>query len=317
MRALVTGAAGFIGSHLAEALCRRGVEVAGVDNFSFGSRENLAWKRSGDAFELHEGDICDGALMRELAQGCDWVFHHAAMASVPQSVMEPEKSNRENLDAVLGLLCASREAGVKRFVFASSCSIYGTSTRPLVEADPPNPASPYALQKYAAEQYVRLFHALHGMEGVALRYFNVYGPRQSGASPYSGVLARFCETVLAGGQPEVFGDGQQSRDFVNVRDVVRANLLAAERPDAGGKVFNIGSGRSPSLLEVIAVLGRLAGRELTPRFAPERPGDVRFSAGDISEARRGLGFEPQVSLEEGLRETLEFFRQRAAAKTGA
>jgi nucleoside-diphosphate-sugar epimerase len=308
VRALVTGGAGFIGSHLANALHRRGLEVVVLDNMSTGAAENLAWAHG--EVEFVQGDICDRALIRKLVRRSDWIFHLAAYASVPYSVEHPERTNRENLDAVLGLLCESRDAGVKRIVFSSSCSVYGDLPRPAQESDPVNPMSPYALQKYAAERYVQMFHALYKTPGVALRYFNVFGPRQSFHSPYSGVIARFCDALLNGKRPLIFGTGEQSRDFVSVNDVVCANLLAAERTEALGGVFNIGTGTGTSVLQLLQVLNTVNGTDIAPDFTKARPGEVMFSQANISAAKRVLGFEPQTSLQEGLKETLEFYRNQ-------
>jgi nucleoside-diphosphate-sugar epimerase len=311
MKALVTGGAGFIGSHLIEALIRRGARVTVLDNLSLGSRENLAWAGAGDALEFVEGDAGEGTLLAKLLPGTDWVFHHAALPSVPRSVAEPLESNAQNLDATLRLLVAARDARVKRFVFASSSSIYGDSDAPAKhESLPPQPLSPYALQKFAAERYGQLFHQLHGLPTVSLRYFNVFGPRQSFDSPYSGVIAKFCTAFLRGEAPVIFGDGSQSRDFTFIDNVIAANLLAAEAPAdrVAGRVFNIACGESVDLLRLVADLNSLTGQNLSPRFEPARAGDVRHSRADIGAARAALGFEPKVSWTEGLRRTLEWYR---------
>jgi UDP-glucose 4-epimerase len=312
MKVLVTGGAGFIGSHIAEALCRRGANVVVLDNLSGGSLDNLAWRRNGDALEFIRGDIRDRELVRKVIAGCDWVFHQAAIASVPYSVREPEETNAVNLDATLGLLTESERAGVKKFVFASSCSVLGDLARPAREDDAIQPLSPYALQKYGAERYARLFSGLRGLPAVALRYFNVFGPRQSANSPYSGVIARFCAAALSGQRPVIYGDGMQTRDFVFVEDVVRANLLAAERNEAAGEVFHVGSGRSTSLLDLVRALNAVTGQNLIPDFQPARAGDIRFSRADITKAQNLLGYAPEVSLEEGLRRTVQFYRSIAS-----
>ena len=312
MKALVTGGAGFIGSHLAEALCRRGAEVVVLDDLSLGNARNLDWKKSGDALEFVEGDAVDGQLVRRLMAGCDWVFHEAAMPSVPRSVAEPLKSNMQNLDAALQMLLLAREAGVKRFLFASSSSIYGdTEVAAKHEQLPPNPLSPYALQKYAAEKYGQLFHRLYDLPTVSLRYFNVFGPRQAFNSPYSGVIAKFCTGMLAGKAPLIYGDGQQSRDFTYIENVVRANLLAVEAPaeKVAGRVFNIAGGQSISLLQLVAELNRLTGQSLKPVFEPPRAGDVKSSLADVTAAREALGYQSTVSWEDGLQRTLEFYRK--------
>jgi nucleoside-diphosphate-sugar epimerase len=316
MKALVTGGAGFIGSHIAQALCERGVHVVALDNLSLGHARNLAWKRSTDRLEFVQGDIADDRLARALVRDCAWIFHHAALPSVPLSIEKPLESNRENLDATLQLLIAARDAGVRRFLFASSSAVYGDGQAAVKrESDPPNPLSPYALQKYAAESYARMFYRLYGLETVVFRYFNVFGPRQSFDSPYSGVIARFCTDLLAGQAPTIFGDGLQSRDFVSIRNVVRANLLATERDAAevAGQVFNIAGGHSVNLLELLDELNKQTGKSMEPRFAPARVGDVRTSRADISAARAKLGYEPKVTWRQGLAETLEFYRSEASA----
>lgn len=311
MKALVTGGAGFIGSHIAEGLCRRGARVVVLDNLCLGDTKNLAWKRGGDELEFVEGDVTDAKLVKDLAQGCDWVFHEAALPSVPMSVEKPIETNQQNLDATLQLLVAARDAKVKRFMFASSSAIYGDSDAPVKrETDMPLPLSPYALQKYGSEKYGQMFYNLYGLETVSLRYFNVFGPRQSFNSPYSGVIAKFCTLMLEGKPPTVLGDGKQSRDFVSIRNVVEANLLGAEAPAnmVAGRVFNIGTGSSINLLDLVDELNRQTGQSLTPTFGPARAGDVRDSRANISSARAGLGYEPKVTWQQGLEETLQFYR---------
>lgn len=311
MKALITGGAGFIGSHLAEALCRRGGRVVVLDNLSLGRTANLAWRRGGDELELIEGDIRDEKLLAKIMPGCDWVFHEGALASVPRSVSQPLATNAHNLDGTLKVLLAARDARIRRFLFASSSSIYGNTEAPVKhEGLPPNPLSPYALQKYAGEKYGQLFHRLYGLETVALRYFNVFGPRQAFDSPYSGVIAKFCTGLLRGEAPVIYGDGQQSRDFTYVENAVAANLLAAEAPAerVAGQVFNVAAGQSISLLQLVAELNRLTGRQLAPRFEPPRVGDVHSSLADISAAQRDLGYEVKVSWADGLARTLDFYR---------
>lgn len=314
MKALVTGGAGFIGSHLAEALCRRGVKTVVLDDLSTGSLANLAWRGPGDEIEFLHGSLTDAAVVRRAVTGCDRVFHHAALVSVPQSIAQPVESHRRNVLGTLELLTAARDAGVRRFVFASSSAVYGDSEAPrIIESQPARPISPYGLQKLTGEQYARLFHALYGLETVSLRYFNVFGPRQSADSPYSGVIARFCQALLTGETPVIFGDGRQSRDFVFVANVVAANLAAAEAPAerAAGRVFNIGTGESHTLLDLVTVLQRLSGRRLEPRFEPARPGDIRHSCPDIGAARAALNYRVEVTWEEGLARTLDFYRTPA------
>jgi UDP-glucose 4-epimerase len=315
MKALVTGGAGFIGSHLAEALCRRGAQVVVLDNLSLGTLANLDWRRAGDALEFVAGDFNDEAVLRKLLPGCTWVFHHGALPSVPLSVAKPLESNRQNLEGTLKLLVAVRDAKVKRFMFASSSAIYGDSeVAKKHESLAPNPLSLYALQKYASEKYGQLFHQLYGLETVGLRYFNVFGPRQAFDSPYSGVIAKFCTAMLAGETPTIFGDGRQARDFTYVENAVAANLLAAEAPaeKAAGQVFNVAGGQSISLLQLVAELNQLTGRQLQPVFEPARAGDVRTSLADISAAQRELNYKVKVDWQEGLRRTLDFYRQSGA-----
>jgi nucleoside-diphosphate-sugar epimerase len=312
MKALVTGGAGFIGSHIAEALCRKGAKVVVLDNLSLGSRENLSWKKQGDDLDFVQGELSDNKLIQDLLRGCDCVFHEAALPSVPLSVSKPIETNRENLTAGLELMVATRDAGVKRFIFASSSAIYGDSEiSPKSEILPPDPLSPYALQKYALERYGRLFHQLYGMETVSLRYFNIFGPRQSFDSPYSGVIAKFCTTILEKKPPVIFGDGLQSRDFTYIENVVNANLLAAEQgaDHVAGKVFNIGGGQSITLLQLIEELNQLTHQNLAPEFCPSRSGDVRFSKADINAAFRDLGYRVTVPWQEGLKRTLDFYRK--------
>jgi len=315
MKALITGGAGFIGSHIAEALCRRGAKVLVLDNLSLGSLANLDWKQPGDELDFVEGDIRDETLLGKLMAGIDWVFHEGAMPSVPRSIALPVESNDHTLNGTLKVLVAARDAKVKRLVFASSSSIYGDSDAPSKhESMPPNPLSPYALQKYGGEKYCQLFHRLYGLEAVALRYFNVFGPRQAFDSPYSGVIAKFCTCMLKGERPQVNGDGLQARDFTFVQNAVSANLLAAQASagNAAGRVFNTAAGDSISLLDLIAELNRLTNQSLEPVFNPPRVGDVRNSRADISAALESLGYEVQVSWKEGLSQTLEFYRQVAA-----
>lgn len=311
MRVLVTGGAGFIGSHIAQALCLQGAEVRVLDNLSEGRLENLAWRSGSDKLTFEQGDIGDRGLVTRLVEGCDWVFHEAAVASVPRSVAEPLSTNRDNLESTLGLLVAARDAGVKRFVFASSSAIYGNSPEDRKhEGLIPDPLSPYALQKYAGEKYGQQFFQLYGLPTVSLRYFNVFGPRQSSNSAYSGVIAKFCSMMLKGETPVIFGDGLQSRDFVYIENVVKANLLAATRPveEVAGGVFNVACGQSINLLQLVGSINRITGQSIAPRFEPGRSGDVRSSQADISAARNRLAYVPEVSWETGLSRTLDFYR---------
>jgi UDP-glucose 4-epimerase len=285
-----------------------------LDNLSSGKLENLSWRKTGDDLEFIKGDVANELLLRGLLPGCDVVMHQAAVPSVPTSIAQPLETNTQNLDATLRLLVAARDARVKGFLLASSSAIYGDGeTVPKHEALPPNPLSPYALQKFAAEKYAQLFHQLYGLETVSFRYFNIFGPRQSFDSPYSGVIARFCTAMLRGQPPTIFGDGKQARDFTYIDNVVAATLLALETgaEKVAGKVLNVACGQSISLLELAAELNRLTGQNLKPVFEPARAGDVRISCADISAAQRELGYAVKVPWQEGLRRTLEFYRAEA------
>ncbi|MGV3757133.1 MAG: SDR family oxidoreductase [Verrucomicrobiota bacterium] len=312
MKALVTGGAGFIGSHIAQNLCQRGAKVIVLDNLSLGQKHNLDWANGTKAdLEFVEGDVTDEALVKKLVAGCDWVFHEGALPSVPRSVQQPLESNFFNVDGTLRMLVAARDAGVKRFLFASSSSIYGDVDAPMkYEGLPPNPLSPYALQKYASEKYCQLFQRLYGLPTVALRYFNVYGPRQAFDSPYSGVIAKFCTAMLKGETPVIFGDGLQSRDFTYIDNVVQANLMAAEAPaeKVAGGVFNAATGHSVNLLDLVQDLNDLTGQSIKPRFEPGRAGDVRSSLADNSAAEKAFGYKATITWKEGLAKTLEFYR---------
>jgi nucleoside-diphosphate-sugar epimerase len=302
--ALVTGGAGFIGSHLVDGLLAEGWRVRLLDDFSSGREANLA-HLCGSA-ELVRGDLRDRALLARALRGVEVVFHQAAVPSVPRSVAEPERTNDVNVTGTLGVLEASRAAGVRRVVFASSSSTYGdTPVLPKVETLPPCPLSPYALQKYAGERYCQLYHRLYGLETVALRYFNVYGPRQDPGSEYAAVIPRFAAALLSGEAPVVFGDGEQTRDFTFVADAVAANLLAADAPRAAGEVVNVAGGRRVSLLELLGEIRELTGASSLPRHEPPRPGDVRDSVADLGRARQLLGYAPRVELRAGLARTIE------------
>jgi nucleoside-diphosphate-sugar epimerase len=302
--ALVTGGAGFIGSHLVDRLLAAGWRVRVLDDFSTGREANLA-HLNGHA-EVIRGDLRDRALVEKVVGGVEVVFHQAAVPSVPRSVAEPERTNDVNVTGTLGLLEAARRAGVRRVVFASSSSAYGdTPVLPKVETMPPCPLSPYALQKYAGERYCQLFHRLYGLETVALRYFNVYGPRQNPRSEYAAVIPRFATACLRGQAPTVFGDGEQTRDFTFVADAVAANLLAADAERAPGEVCNVAGGRRVSLNELLRELRALTGATGEARYQPARPGDVRDSLADLSRARELLGYRPEVDLPSGLRRTIE------------
>ena len=301
---LVTGGAGFIGSHLVQELIRRGHTVRVADDFSSGLRENVP-----AGVELVEGDMADPALARKAVAGCSIVLHQAARPSVPRSVQDPVGSNRANVTATVELLAAARDAGVERLVFAGSSSVYGNAAAlPKREDMPAEPLSPYALQKLVSEEYCRLFTRLYGFQTVTTRYFNVFGPRQQPGSPYSGVISLFIEALVLGRPPLVLGDGHQTRDFTYVGDVVSGVLAAAEAPNVAGEVINVAAGGRISLLDLIGTLNRILGSRIDPTFGALREGDVRDSQADISKATRLLGFAPSVSLEEGLRRTVAWYQ---------
>jgi UDP-glucose 4-epimerase len=296
---LVTGGAGFIGSHLVEALIKRGGRVRVLDDFSTGRRENL--RTVAGEIELVEGNVADFHIASHAVAGCDYVFHLAAISSVQASLEDPQGTHRVNAGGTWNALNAAREAGVQRVVFASSAAVYGDHTAlPLREQLAPHPLSPYAADKVAGEMYCRAFHASYGLPTVALRFFNVYGPRQDPGSPYSGVISIFAARMARGERPTIFGDGKQTRDFVYVADVVRAMLLACEREEAVGEVFNVAGGRQTSVRRLAEELNRALDTKLKPDFGPAREGEVRFSQGDASRARQMLGWEARVSLREGL-----------------
>jgi nucleoside-diphosphate-sugar epimerase len=308
---LVTGGAGFIGSHLAEALLERGAHVRVLDNLSSGRREHLDILERAGA-EIIIGDVRRPDDLRRAVRDVEVVFHYAAIASVQCSIVDPVTTLETNLTGTQNVLLAAREAGGRRVVYASSSAVYGDSpVLPKREDMAPQPLSPYALHKFASEGLCGLFTRLYGLETVALRYFNVFGPRQDPASDYAAVIPRFVHAAVTGLRPTVYGDGTQTRDFVYIDDVVQANLLAAEAPEATGKVVNIGRGERTSLLELLAMLGTLLGATLIPQFAAARPGDIHESVADITLARRVLGFEPRTGFGEGLARTAAYFRPTA------
>jgi UDP-glucose 4-epimerase len=308
MRAfLVTGGAGFIGSHIVEALLARGDRVRVLDNLSTGRLSNLQGFQ--DRVEFLRGDILDTAAVARAVQGVDCIFHEAALASVPLSVERPLEVHAAGATGTLTILDAARRAGVRRVVYAASSAAYGN--RPgdrKRESDPVQPLSPYAAGKLAGEFYCQAFTATYGLETVALRYFNIYGPRQDPESPYSAVIPLFIAAMLAGRQPVVYGDGRQSRDFNYVANAVNANLLAADAPGVAGRVLNVASGKSVDLLTLIDLLNRLLGTRLAPRHEPPRPGDVRHSLADITLARTLLGYEPAVDFQQGLQQSIDYYR---------
>ena len=310
---LVTGGAGFIGSNLVRALVARGEGVRVLDDFSSGLRENLEEIRRD--IELVEGDVRDPEACRRACKGAEVIFHEAAIASVPRSLEDPRTSFAVNALGTFNLLAAARNAGARRFVYAASAAAYGTSeTVPKVETMPPEPASPYAADKVAGELYLAMFWRAFGLETISLRYFNVFGPRQDPSNQYAGVIAAFASTMLRGRPPVIFGDGRQSRDFVFIGDVVKANLLAADAPAVHGEVVNIGTGRATDLKTMAAAFNRVLGTDFEPIYDAPRPGDVKRSLADVAAARRLLGYKPEVSFEEGLRQTIDWYRW--ALKTG-
>lgn len=304
---LVTGGAGFIGSNLVHALLARGERVRVLDDFSTGRQVNL--KDAFSQIELVEGDLADPDVCHHAVQGADYVLHQGAVPSVSRSVQDPLRSHHANATATLNMLVAARDAGVKRFVYASSSSVYGDSpTLPKQEDMTPRPKSPYAVAKLAAESYCRIFYDLYGLETVSLRYFNVFGPRQDPTSAYSAVIPLFIKAMLAGESPTVHGDGTQSRDFTFIANNVQANLLATQAPDVGGQVFNIACGQRYSLLDLIERLNQALGTSIEPTFGPQRAGDVKHSLADIARAQDLLGYNVDVDFEEGLARTIDWYR---------
>jgi UDP-glucose 4-epimerase len=313
---LITGIAGFIGSSIARAILAQGDEVRGIDNLSTGKRENIAEISS--QIDFREADLVDLDAVHNACRGVDYVFHEAAIPSVPKSVLDPLGSNRANVDCTVNVLVAARDAKVKRVVYAASSSAYGdTPTLPKHEGMPPNPISPYAVAKLASEYYMTSFYRCYGLETVSLRYFNIFGPRQDPGSPYSGVLAKFITQMLAGEQPTIFGDGAQSRDFTYIDNTVSANLLAAKAPaaEAAGKVFNVATGERYDLNQTFQLLKKIIGFKGEVNYGPDRAGDVKHSLADLSRTEKHLGYKPLVTFEEGLRRTVEWYRgEQKAAK---
>ena len=305
---VVTGGAGFIGSHIVEELLRRNETVKVIDNFSTGKRENV--KPFEGAAEIIDADISQAKNLAQLLKGADYVVHQAAIPSVPKSIIDPVKSHEANVNGTLQLLVACREAGVKRVVYASSSSLYGDSpTLPKHEGMMPNPLSPYGAQKLFGETYCQVFTKSYGLETVSLRYFNVFGPRQDATSQYSGVLALFIPAVLEGRRPTIYGDGEQSRDFTYVKNVVEANLLACKAPGVAGQFFNIACGDRITVNSMLQDINKITGKDISPVYADARAGDIKHSQADITRAKERLSYEPRVSFEEGLRHTIEWYRE--------
>jgi len=309
-RVLVTGGAGFIGSNLTEVLLHKGHFVRVLDDFSTGKRENLIFDQEYPPLEIIEGDIRDLRTCQKTMKGIDYVFHQAALPSVQRSIEDPESSNAVNVGGTLNILLAAREERVKRVTYASSSSIYGdTPTLPKHEEMPSDPLSPYALQKYIGEQYCRLFCKLYGLDTISLRYFNIFGPKQDPNSIYSAVIPRFIDALLRGRPPIIFGDGEQSRDFTYIENVVQANLLAMSAEHLHGEAVNIACGKRTSLNQLLSVMKGILGSKLSPIYQEPRQGDVRHSLAEINKAKQILNYEPKVGIEVGLGKTVEFFRK--------
>jgi UDP-glucose 4-epimerase len=309
MRVVVTGGAGFIGSHIVEELLRRGASVVALDDFSSGKEDNLSAVRG--PLEIAHASICDLERVQLAFRGADIVIHLAARTSVPRSVADPLETNRVNIDGTLNVLVAARDAKVSRVVFAASSSAYGeTPTLPKVESMAAQPISPYGVTKFVGEIYAQVFGRCYGLENVSLRYFNVFGPRQDPGSPYSGVLSKFITALLDGNAPTVFGDGEQSRDFTYVANVVDATLRAADTPAISGLVFNVGTGSRFTLKQTLDMLAKISGRPARAKYDPPRQGDILHSQADITLARQKLGYVPSVDFEEGLRRTWVWYASR-------
>ena len=308
---LVTGGAGFIGSHIVDRLLDEGFKVRVLDNLSTGDKKNLAQHQNKKSFQFIEGDIRNFDLVKKTVKGVDAVIHEAALVSVTRSVENPLLSNEINVTGTVNLLKACVDAHIKRFIYASSCAVYGdTETLPNHENLAPKPLSPYAVDKLAAENYAKVFHDVYGLETVSLRYFNVYGPRQK-HGPYSGVISIFINRLLENKPPIICGDGEQTRDFINVKDVVEANMLALSKRKAVGEVFNISTGEATTINKLTETIQKIMDKtSLKPVHAEPRPGDIKHSYGDISKARRNLEYEPKVQLEKGLSELVKWYSKQ-------
>jgi nucleoside-diphosphate-sugar epimerase len=311
---LVTGGAGFIGSNLADELIRRGGTVRIIDNLVTGSRHNL--EEIGGSFDFIEADLNDTALVEKALDGVEVVFHQAALPSVPRSVADPAETHNACVNATFNILQMSRAAGIRKFVYAASSSAYGDQpVLPKTETMRPDPLSPYAAAKLAGEHYCRVFHTVYGMDTVALRYFNVFGPRQDPSSQYSGVISRFIDAFMKGGTPVIYGDGEQSRDFTFIANVVDANIKASLSTRAAGEVMNVANGERVTLNQLVDVMGRVTGKmDVAADYQPERQGDVKHSQADNRKAVELIGYEKLVGLEEGLRRTIEWWKSSRFAK---
>ena len=310
---LVTGGAGFIGSHLTTELAERGHSVRVLDDFSTGRRDNLAHLE--DRFDLIEGDIRDPAKCREACAGIEFIFHQAAIPSVPKSVDDPQASHDANINGTFNILCAAVEGKVRRFIYAASSSAYGdTAESPKHERIRPEPLSPYAVQKLTGEQYARAFFQCFGLETISMRYFNVFGARQAPGSEYAAAIPAFVSAILRGEPPIVYGDGEQTRDFTYIDNVVHANILAMEADRTCAEVVNVACGRAISVNQVITAINRLLGTQVAPRHAPPRRGDVLHSCADVSLAKELLGYRPLVSFEDGLSLAIDYYRELVNAK---
>jgi UDP-glucose 4-epimerase len=308
---LVTGGAGFIGSNLTEALLREGHSVRVLDDFSTGKEENLVFDKTYPSLEIVKGDIRDLNTCQKAVQGVEYLFHQGALPSVQRSVEDPETSNAVNVGGTLNILLAARDNGVKRVMYAASSSVYGdTPTLPKHEEMPPNPLSPYALQKYIGEQYCRLFYQLYGLETISLRYFNIFGPKQDPNSLYSAVIPKFIDALLQGRPPIIFGDGEQSRDFTYIENVVQANLLAMSAEQLHGEAVNIACGQRISLNQLLNVLKEILGSKQSPIYQEPRKGDVKHSLADIRKGKEIINYEPKAGIEPGLKKTVDFFRNQ-------
>ena len=317
-RYLITGIAGFIGSTLAHALVEQGHEVRGIDNLSTGNLENLADIRHKVSFQ--EMDLQDVAGMKSACEGIDYILHQGALASVPRSVKDPVSSHESNINGTLNLLVAARDARVRRIVYAASSSAYGDQpTQPKQEDMLPRPLSPYAVQKLTCEYYIQSFYRAYGLEGICLRYFNIFGPRQAADSPYSGVIAQFTYRMMAGETPTIFGDGLTSRDFNYVDNAVSANLLACKAPSAvaTGRVFNVGTGKAHTLNEVYATIAEHLGFSAAAKYGPERVGDIKHSLANIERAQKELGYQPKVHFHDGLKKTVDWYVSENEKKAAA